>query len=144
MSDDDELHLISHLLNDFTEAADISIIEGRIDLIKEAERCRVEVENSEDQGNCGKCLLTTGEQMNRAIALPRWAGHYGHAGVQEIVPVQLQVGVTATEQAWKQIAQARIDVIKGFLEAGPGLPVDFPDCAVQRVQGVREIGELSV
>jgi hypothetical protein len=72
--------------------------------------------------------------VDAAVPLARRARHDGHAGVQQVLAGELQVGVAAAEDARKELLQALVDPIEGLLEARPGLAVDLADGRLQRLQ----------
>ncbi|MNC64671.1 hypothetical protein D3C75_1148960 [compost metagenome] len=75
MGDIDELHCLTHLLDQPGVASDVGIVQWRIDFIEHAERCRVQFENGKYQGQGGQRFLPAREQVDGAVLLARWPRH---------------------------------------------------------------------
>ena len=127
MSDDDELHVLGHLPNQLRKAQDVSVIKRCINLIEQANRARIEMENGENQRHRCHSLLATREQLHTGIALSRGSRHQRNARIKQILPCQFQIGVSSAENFRKQFAEPRVHSLKRFLESLPGFPVYFPN-----------------
>ena len=144
MGDEYELHAIGHLAHDIAEARHVVLIERCIDLIEQAERCRVQIEYREHQRDRGQRLLASRELRDRAVALARWARHDRNARGERIIADELQIGVTAAEQARKFVLQAGVDTIEGVVETRARLPIHLAHGLIEGVQCIRDIGELTI
>jgi hypothetical protein len=103
--------------HDVAEAADVVLVERRVDFVQQAERRGIQVEDREHQRDGGERLLATRELVDAAVALARRARHHGHAGRERIFAHQFQVGVAAAEQLGNFLLQAGVDAIERVLEA---------------------------
>ncbi len=54
----------AHVGDQFGVALGVGIVQRRIHLIEQAERCRVELKNGKHQGNRGQRLLSAREQVD--------------------------------------------------------------------------------
>src|SRR5215470_18431383 len=64
VGDEDELRAFAHLADHLTEAADVGVVERRIDLVEDAERCRVDEEEREDETDGNQGLLAARQQAD--------------------------------------------------------------------------------
>src|SRR6185503_6271409 len=62
VSDDQELGLAGQFPENTEETVDVRVVEGRVDLVQDAERARPEVEDREEQGQPREGPLTAGHQ----------------------------------------------------------------------------------
>src|SRR3546814_5181230 len=62
VGDEQELYLLAHLRDHGGEAADVGLVERRVDLVEQAERRRVELEDREHQRHGGHRLLAARKQ----------------------------------------------------------------------------------
>ena len=97
MRDAQELNCLRHIPYDVTEASDICIVERSIDLVEETEWRGIQLKDREDQSDSRQRLLTTGQQVNCAVAFARRTRHDRDTGIQQIITVEAQVGMTAAE-----------------------------------------------
>ena len=65
MGDDDELAVVDETVEHFDEAIDVGFIKGRIQLIKHAERTRLDHVDREQQSHRSHRSLTTRKQCDR-------------------------------------------------------------------------------
>src|SRR5579864_6797091 len=69
--DDDELRVRLHAAQHLDEAADVGVVERRVDLVEQAERARLELEHAEHERDGGQRLLAAREQLHALQALAR-------------------------------------------------------------------------
>ena len=131
VGDIDELHTRRHLFNHTGITPHVGVIQRRIYLIQHTERRRVELEDREHQRNGRQRLFTTRQQVNGAVLLARRARHDGHAGVEQVIAGQLQIGVTATKDFREQRLQAVVDLVEGLFKARTGFPVNLANNLLQ-------------
>ena len=144
VGDEQELHLLAHLADHRGEAADVGFVQRRVDLVEQAERRGIEAEDREHQRHRGHRLLAAGQQRDVGHALAGRARHDRHAGVEQVLAGEFQVGVAAAEQARIQLLHAGVDAVEGVLEAAAGLAVDLADRVFQRFQRGGQVGVLRV
>src|SRR6185437_7433485 len=144
VGDEDELHPGRHITHDIAEAADVVLIERRVDLIEQTEGRRVEIEDRENERDGGERLLTTRKQVNAAVLLAGRAGHDGYARIERILADQLEVGVPAAEEPRKPLLEAGVDALESLLEARARLLVDAPHRLLQRLERRSQISELPI
>src|SRR5580704_557804 len=60
--DEDELRLDTHVFYEVGEAADVGLVEWRVHFVKYAERAGRVLEDADQQGKSGECLLASREQ----------------------------------------------------------------------------------
>ena len=73
--DEHELGLHAHLLDQFGEAADVGLVERRVDFVEDAERAGRVLENADQQGQRSERLFAAGEQQHALQALARRRSH---------------------------------------------------------------------
>src|SRR5579863_182751 len=144
VGDEDELHAVGHVAHDIAEAADVVLIERRVDLIEQAEGRGIQVEDREHQRDGGKCLLAAGQQVDAAVLLAGRAGHDGDARVQGIVAHELEVRVPAAEEPRKALLQTGVDALESLLEARARLLVAAPHRLLDGVERGGQVVELPI
>ncbi len=72
-------------LHQVAEAQRVGVVERRVDLVEQAERRRVELEQREHQRDRGERLLAAREQVDAGVALARRVRHDLHAGVEDLL-----------------------------------------------------------
>ena len=70
VGDDDELGPVGVAAQELDEAADVGVVQRRLDLIEEVERARPGEEQSEEERDRAECLLAAGEERQARDALP--------------------------------------------------------------------------
>src|SRR4051812_34285443 len=85
VADEQELRLARHLLHQLAEALGIGVVERRVDLVEQAERRRVELEEREHQGDRRQRLLAARQQVDAGVLLARGARDDLHAAVQDLL-----------------------------------------------------------
>src|SRR5690606_13759387 len=113
-------------------------------LVEQAERCRVQLEDGEDQGHGSEGFLAAREQVDVADALTGRSRHDGDARHQQIVAIELQIGMPAAEEAREYAAQPLIGTIERFLEARPRLSIYLANGALEGLERLAQILELRI
>src|SRR5690606_37265953 len=130
--------------HDIGKSPDVRVVQWRIDLVEQAERRRIELEDREHERNRGQRLLAAGQQMNGAVPLARRPRHDRHARIEQILAVQLEIRMPAAEEAREEAAKPLIRLLERFLEARPGFPIDLANRLLEGLERLREILELRV
>src|SRR5438094_903423 len=126
--DDDELRVLLHAAEHLDEAADVGIVERRIDLVEEAEGARLVLEHAEHQRDGGQRLLAAREQLDALQPLAGWLRDDLDAALERIGFVeQRQPGAAATEQRAERLLKIAIDGEERFRETLTRRFVDPPD-----------------
>ena len=79
--------MFGHALDHAAEALGIGVVQRRVDLVEQAERRRIELEEREHQRRRGKRFLAPRQQVNRALALAGWLRHDQHARIENLVEI---------------------------------------------------------
>ena len=117
MGDDDELGRRGQAPQGFGEAADVGLVERRIDFVEHAERDRPDLEHGEQQRNGSQSALATRQHRQRLGLLARRPGHDLDAGRGEVGRVgQLEPGEAATEQLLEAFVERGLERPEGGLE----------------------------
>src|SRR5262245_7961227 len=104
VGNDDELRVLLHPTQHLDKAADVGVVERRVDLVEEAERARLVLEHAEHQRDGGQCLLAAGQQLDALQALPRRLRDDLDAALERIVFVeQREAGAAAAEQGAERL-----------------------------------------
>ena len=102
----------AHLADHLVVAADVGLIERRVDLVEQAERRGLDEEDGEDQRDRGERLLAAREQLDRGELLARRLRDDLDArlgdGIGRILD-ELQLGRAAAEQAREHLLEALVD-----------------------------------
>src|SRR5690606_39038367 len=133
VGDEQELGLVRHAADDLDIALGVGLIERRIDLVEQAERRRIELEEREYQGDRGERLLAARELVDRAVALARRLRHHLDAGIEDFVAGQYEARFPAAEELREQHAEMTIDGVVGVLQQLAGLAVDTSDGVLERL-----------
>ena len=142
MGDYDQLGDLRQRAQRFAVAFHIPIVQWRIDLIENTERCRVQLEECKQQCHSGKRLLATRQQVDRAVSLARRSRHHCDSRRQQIILRQFEHRTTPTEQLRKEVRKALIQAVEGGLESFPGLTVNLADDAGKGIQRLYEVSVL--
>ena len=103
----DELRAVGVLLDERQEAADVRVVERRIDFVEHADRGGIGEEQAEDQCDGGQRLFAAGQQGERLEPLAGRLGHDLQPGLERIVRIdQGQLGRAAAEQHGEEREQA--------------------------------------
>src|SRR2546427_3604444 len=108
--DEDELSVLLHAAQHFYEPADVCVVEGRVDLIEEAERTRLVLEEPEHQRDRGERLLAARQQLDALEALARRLRDDFDAALERIVLVEeREAGAAAAEERAEGFLEVDVD-----------------------------------
>ena len=128
MGDEDELRLRLHPPQHLHETADVGLVEGRVDLVEQAERARLELEDREHQGHGGQRLLASRQKLNALQALAGRLGDDVDAALQQIGLVeQDEPRPAAAEQGGEGLLKMGVDGVERLAEPLARRPVDPGD-----------------
>src|SRR5688500_7458981 len=127
VADEQELRLRRHALDEIAETRGVGIVERRVDLVEQAERRRVELEQRKHQRDGGERLLAAREEMDAGVALARGLRHHLHAGVEDLLAGHGELRLAAAEQRREQLAEMVVDLLKGLAQQLARLAIDAPD-----------------
>src|SRR5262245_15571400 len=141
--DEHELRALRHLGDERVEATDVGLVEGRIHLVEEAERCRPDEKQREDESRCRERLLAAREQAQRLQLL---AGQC-HDDLDALLAALLGLGHlqprrTSREELREHLGQSRVRGLEGLLEATPRRARELADGLPEVLQGTLEVGTL--
>ena len=139
-----KLHGARHFFHHVGVTLHIGIIERRINLIQQTERCGIQVEDREYQGDRRQRLFPTRQQVDAGITLAGRPRHDADTRIQQILTGHLKVGMTATEEFREQLLELVVDLVEGLLEAGAGFDVDLANRVFQGFEGLFEVFVLGV
>ena len=99
VGDDDELGVLLHALQHFHETPDVRVVQRRVDLVEDAERARLVLEDGEHQGDRGQRLLAARQQLHALQPLARRRRDDLDAALEQVGLVEQRDGrVAAAEQ----------------------------------------------
>ena len=132
MGDDDELRLPRQAPHVPGVPGDVHVVQGRLNLVHDAEGRGVDLQDGEVQGDGHKGLLSAGQQGDGFQSFPRRLGLDLNAAVQDVLRVlQLQLGLSAAEHLDEGGLEALVQKLE-LLGENPGhLPGDAADDALQ-------------
>ena len=107
------------------EAADVLVIQRRVELVEHAERRRLHRVHGEHQRHRRQRTFAPGEQTD---VLQLAAGRLRQdvdAGLQQVPAAQPQLGAAAAEEAAEQVAERARDRLEGGAEPFGGLALDL-------------------
>src|SRR5438034_180417 len=100
---------------------DVGVVEGRIDLVENAEGARPEIEDREEERQSGQRALATREQRHGLQALAAGLGHQLDAGVERIAALlsldEPELGPAALEEALEELLEVPVDLLEGLRES---------------------------
>ncbi len=126
------------------EAADVRLVEGRVDLVQDAERHRVDAEHGEQQRHAGQRPLAAGQHRQ---ALEPLAGRPHHdldaAGRLAVLAVaELQGGRATGEQEPAEVVEPLADGREGGVEARGDVRIQLRDQLFGAVDGAAQVRVL--
>ena len=140
VGDEDELGLVLDRLQEVEEAGQVDVVEGRVDLVQEAEGRRPVAEEGEQEGQAGQRFLAAREQDEVLDALARRLGDDLDAALEGIVRLEeLDLGVAALEERGEEVSEVLVDLLQGLEELVLALLVDLADGLDGRGDGVAEV-----
>ena len=145
VGDDDELRAVGHLAHQLVEAADVGLVERRVDLVEDAERRRLDQEDREQQRDRGERLLAARQQLDVLAAfLPGgWAMISMPVSSRSLLVGRARgSAVPAAEQAREDLLELGVDRVEGLAEALARGRVDLLDRRLELSDRRLEVGSL--
>src|SRR5436190_15633008 len=144
VADEEELRRLRHLRDELGIALGVGVVERRVDLVEQAERRRIELEDREHQRDRRQRLLAPREQVDRAVLLAGRLRHHLNAGVEDLVAGHDQARGAAAEQDREHAAEVVVDLVERRLQQLARLEVDLPDRVLERGHRLGQVGALRV
>src|SRR5262249_31786959 len=140
VGDENELGVLLHALEHLDEAADVGVVERRVDLVEQAERARAVLEDGEHQRHRGEGLLAARKELNALQALARRRGDDVDAALERVAFVEwYQAGLAVAVERGERPGEVLVDDGERLLEALPRRLVDLADRLVGRRNRVDEV-----
>ena len=98
------------------EAAGVGIVERRVDLVQQAERRRIQLEQREHERDGGERLLAAGQQVDRRVALARRLRDDLHAGIEDFLAGEHEPRLTAAEERREELGEILVDRFERLLQ----------------------------
>src|SRR5690606_38121758 len=114
-------------------ALGIGVVERRVDLVEQAERRRIELEQREHERDRRQRLLAARQQVDRRVALAGRLREHLDAGVEDLVAGKDQARLAAAEELGEQLAEVTVDRVVGLLQQLARLAIDLADRVLDRV-----------
>src|SRR5262245_40472666 len=128
VGNNDELRVLLHTAQHLDEAADVGVVERRVDLVEQAERARLVLEHAEHQRDGGERLLAAREELHALQALAGRLRDDLDAALERIALVeQREAGAAAAEQRAEHLLEVLVDGGERLAEALAGRLVDALD-----------------
>ena len=135
---EEELCRSRHLAHKTAEALGVRVIQRRVNLIEQAERCRVQLEQREHERRRGQRLSPPDSRWIDALRLPGGCADDSWIPASRISsPVSTSLRVTTAEQRREQAAELLADLVVGVLQLRAGFAVDATDRVFQRLHRLR-------
>src|SRR5271169_4151171 len=116
--DEDELRLLGQLHEERREAVDVRLVERGVDLVEDAERRGLVLEDRDQKRDGRERLLAARQEADRLVPLAGRLRHDLEARIQGILLVEeVHRGGPSVEQALKDLAEVEVDGREGLLEA---------------------------
>src|SRR6185295_14934077 len=120
------------------------VVERRVDLVEQAERRRVELEQRAHQRDRGERLLAARKEMDARVSLARRVRHHLYPGIEDLFAGHEELRLAAAEEHGEQRAEMAVHAVEGLAQQLAGLAVDAPDGVLQRLHRLLEVGGLRV
>ena len=144
MGDDNELCLAGDAAHILGEPGDVGIVQGRLDLVHDAKRRGMHLQNGEIQGNGHKGLLAAGEERDGLEALARGLDLDLDAAAQNVAFIlQLQRGLAAAEELPEGLLETLVEQPELLGEDVGHLPGDLLDDPLQVRLGLLHVVPLA-
>src|SRR5690606_37936775 len=130
--DDDELRIRRHGANGVVVATYVGLIERGVNLVEDAERRRLVLEDCKDQ-SCGReRLLSAAHQLDVSKLLARRLSNDVDACIEKVIGVsELELSAATLEQTSERLLEQVVDDVEGFLESLFAFPIHVPDSAIE-------------
>src|ERR1019366_569501 len=116
--DEDELRLLGKFHQERREAVDVRFVERGVDLVEDAERRGLVLEDRDEKRDGRERLLAAREEADRLVPLAGRLRHDLESRVERIVLVEkVHRGRAAVEETLEDLAEVEIDGGEGFLKA---------------------------
>ena len=109
VGDEQELRLARHLLHQLAEALGVGVVQRRVDLVQQAERRRIQLEQREHQRDRGERLFAAREQLDRLVLLARRRAITCRPASRISSPVSCRLRLAAAEQRREHFAEMLVD-----------------------------------
>ncbi len=130
------LCFLGHILQQSTKPLDIGVIQRRIDLIENAERCGLAAEGSKNKRQRRQCLLTTREKRQGRELLAGRLGKDLQSGLEWVIAAdQPQMRLPTVEHAAEQRLEVSVNLDKNRLKPLAPLFFQHIDRAAQTTDG---------
>src|SRR2546425_4392758 len=120
VGDHEELGPARQLTEHPQEPMDVGVVEGRVDLVEDAEGTRPEIEDREEKRQPGQRALATREQRHGLQTFASGLGHQVHAGVERIAALlgldEPELGPATLEEALEELLEVAVDLLEGLGE----------------------------
>ncbi len=145
MGDQDELRAVGHAPDRLVVTSDVGLVERRVDLVEDAERARLVLEDGEDQAHRGERLLAAAHQLDVAELLAGRLREDLDAGLEHVLGVgEPELGLAAAEHLREELLEARVHALERGLEELLRLAVHLRDGLVEIVERLLEVLLLAV
>src|SRR5450759_5813977 len=126
--DEDELRLLGQLHEERREAVDVRLVERGVDLVEDAERRRLVLEDRDKERDGRERFLAARQEADRLVPLAGRLRHDLEARVQGVLLVEeMHRGGPSVEQALKDLTEVEVDGREGLLKPLRRGLVDRPD-----------------
>ncbi len=128
MGDDDELGLFRQVVQIAGKALHVPVVQGRVDLVQQAEGRGPDLQNREVQGRCHKGLLAAGEEGDGLDLLSGGLDpDLNAAGQGRLRVLQNQLALAAAEHLLEGLPEIVVDLPEFLHKNGGHFLGDVPD-----------------
>ena len=132
-------------MDELGEAAHVGLVERSVDFVEDAERCGLELEDADQQRECGEGLFAAGEQQDVLQLLAGRRGHDVDAALVGVLGVgELHEGLAAAEELREGDGEVFVDDLEGLVELRARDVVDLLDGGLGVLDGVEEVLALGL
>ena len=143
MGDQDELGVVRHVPHVLGEAGDVDVVEGRFDLVEDAERGGCDLQDGEQQGDGGQAFLTAGQKVDVLDILARGLDLDADGTLEDVRLIfQDQGRFTAAEEFGEGGAEGLVDAGELFGELLRHVAGEFLDEVEEFLAGPFYIADL--
>lgn len=145
MRNDDVLADVRELAQGVHETGDVLLVEGRVDLVEEAERRGLDHVGGEEEGHRRHRLLAARKEADVLELLPRGLREDVDTGLEDVLRVnEPDLASAAAEESAEHVMEVLLDFVVGREEELGRLGPDLLRDALQVVARLLEVGELRV